>query len=174
MSIPILRIARPTSSLERTLHFYQTALGLHLIASFENHSGFDGRILAPTPQTSTPAPWHLEFTYQHPRRLSASAEGGRDLINVEAKEANKPTSQPARLEKEKSKEEGENCKPPTKDNLLVLYLPEREEWKKRKARMEENGYESVESVNPYWDVHGVTFEDWEGWRVVLVNDGWYV
>jgi len=28
------------------------------------------------------------------------------------------------------------------------------------------------SENPYWDVNGVTFEDPDGWRIVLQNAGW--
>lgn len=34
------------------------------------------------------------------------------------------------------------------------------------------GYEPVESYNPYWDEVGATFEDPDGYRVVLQNDKW--
>jgi len=30
----------------------------------------------------------------------------------------------------------------------------------------------VESFNPYWDVHGHTFQDLDGYRVVIQNDEW--
>ncbi|KAF7729679.1 hypothetical protein EC973_004052 [Apophysomyces ossiformis] len=144
--VPILRFARPTSSLSKILHFYQTALGLDLIASFDNHRGFDGRILSPSTNIpGVPAPWHLEFTYQH-----SDAAG----------------------EQKHSVTETESCCAPTQDNLLVLYLKDRAEVEARKTRMGEHGYEAVKSVNPYWDDCGVTFEDPEGWRVVLCWLNW--
>jgi hypothetical protein len=34
------------------------------------------------------------------------------------------------------------------------------------------GYKPVKSYNPYWDDKGVTFEDPDGYRVVLQNDSW--
>ena len=30
----------------------------------------------------------------------------------------------------------------------------------------------VRAANPYWDEHGVTFEDPDGFRVVLVPERW--
>jgi hypothetical protein len=30
----------------------------------------------------------------------------------------------------------------------------------------------VQSFNPYWDQHGKTFEDPDGYRVVLQNAAW--
>ena len=65
-------------------------------------------------------------------------------------------------------------KAPTKDNLLVFYLPDEKEWRAAVGRMDKAGYESVKSWNPYWDADGKgkTFEDLDGWRVVLWNDGW--
>lgn len=67
---------------------------------------------------------------------------------------------------------------PTKDNLLVFYLPEKEDWERSLQRMEKAGFESVKSWNPYWDGEGAggavgkTFEDVDGWRVVLWNGIW--
>ncbi|OCL10633.1 Glyoxalase/Bleomycin resistance protein/Dihydroxybiphenyl dioxygenase [Glonium stellatum] len=61
---------------------------------------------------------------------------------------------------------------PTQDNLLVFYLPDEGEWKEAVARMERSGFRAVESFNPYWDVKGKTFEDRDGWRIVLQNAGW--
>jgi hypothetical protein len=69
---------------------------------------------------------------------------------------------------------------PTKDNLLVFYLPEVGDFKSAVARMESvgEGVKAVESWNPYWDgvgsggEKGRTFEDADGWRVVLWNGGW--
>lgn len=61
---------------------------------------------------------------------------------------------------------------PTQDNLIVFYLPERSEWQQTIERMNAAGYKSVKSYNPYWDNQGVTFEDPDGYRVVLQNDAW--
>jgi len=62
--------------------------------------------------------------------------------------------------------------PPTKDNLLVFYLPDDGEWMSAVDRMEAAGYASVPSLNPYWDRRGRTFEDPDGYRVVLQNTAW--
>jgi catechol 2,3-dioxygenase-like lactoylglutathione lyase family enzyme len=61
---------------------------------------------------------------------------------------------------------------PTQDNLLVLYLPDPGEWQDVRTRMEQAGYQPVASFNPYWDERGVTFEDPDGYRVVLENAAW--
>jgi catechol 2,3-dioxygenase-like lactoylglutathione lyase family enzyme len=61
---------------------------------------------------------------------------------------------------------------PTKENLLVFYLPDTGEWTSALDRMETAGYQSVSSLNPYWDRHGRTFEDPDGYRVVLQNAAW--
>jgi len=57
-------------------------------------------------------------------------------------------------------------KAPTQDNLLVFYMPEAE-WKIAVERMQKHGYQPVKSYNPYWDEKGKTFEDIDGYRVVL-------
>ncbi len=61
---------------------------------------------------------------------------------------------------------------PTEDNLLVFYLPDAPEWQRAVARLERLGYRPVKAFNPYWDRKGVTFEDPDGYRVVLQNAGW--
>ena len=61
---------------------------------------------------------------------------------------------------------------PTQDNLLVFYLPEETAWRAAVNRMRERGHEVVPSFNPYWDRQGVTFEDPDGYRVVLQNAAW--
>lgn len=61
---------------------------------------------------------------------------------------------------------------PTQDNLIVFYLPNQPEWQSAVDRMKEIGYEPVKSYNPYWDVIGVTFEDPDGYRIVLQNATW--
>lgn len=61
---------------------------------------------------------------------------------------------------------------PTQDNLLVFYMPSPELWRAAVARMRSCGYEPVTSLNPYWDRQGKTFEDADGYRVVLQNAEW--
>lgn len=61
---------------------------------------------------------------------------------------------------------------PTEDNLLVFYLPDRATWEHAVARLREQGYQSVKSFNPYWDIKGITFADPDGYRVVLQNAFW--
>ncbi|MET2826263.1 VOC family protein [Mesorhizobium shangrilense] len=61
---------------------------------------------------------------------------------------------------------------PTADNLVVLYMPDRDAWETAVRRMKDHGYAPVVSFNPYWDRQGVTFEDCDGYRVVLQNADW--
>jgi hypothetical protein len=61
---------------------------------------------------------------------------------------------------------------PSQDNLLVFYIPARHEWEASCARMIAAGFRHVPAFNPYWDVSGRTFEDPDGYRVVLQNEAW--
>ncbi|KAH8784412.1 lactoylglutathione lyase [Hyaloscypha finlandica] len=61
---------------------------------------------------------------------------------------------------------------PSKEHLLVFYVKEREGWEKAVKRVEDAGGVKVKSENPYWDVCGATFEDPDGYRIVLQNAGW--
>ena len=61
---------------------------------------------------------------------------------------------------------------PTKENLFVFYLPDEREWAERVQRMIQKGFQPVATHNPYWERKGKTFEDFEGYRVVLLNEGW--
>jgi hypothetical protein len=61
---------------------------------------------------------------------------------------------------------------PTKDHLLVFYVPDPRAWEEACARMLEAGFQQVVSYNPYWDTDGRTFEDLDGYRVVLQNAAW--
>jgi hypothetical protein len=61
---------------------------------------------------------------------------------------------------------------PMKDHLLTFYLPHAIEWEETCADMLSAGFRRVPSHNPYWDVWGRTFEDLDGFRVVLQNTGW--
>ncbi|HYP02059.1 MAG TPA: VOC family protein [Pyrinomonadaceae bacterium] len=59
--------------------------------------------------------------------------------------------------------------PPGADNLLVLYIPDGAAIERIAARLAALGYERVAPENPYWEEKGVTIEDPDGWRVVLMN-----
>ena len=61
---------------------------------------------------------------------------------------------------------------PTEDNLLVFYLPDEAEWRAAVERMERAGHAPVRAFNAYWDRRGRTFEDPDGYRVVLQNTNW--
>jgi ribosomal protein S18 acetylase RimI-like enzyme len=125
---PTLRIARPTDRIAEVVAFYEDALGLVRLGSFEDHDGFDG-VMVGIPGAS----YHLEFT-RNRRHASTSV--------------------------------------PTPDHLLVVYLPDRQRWTEAVQRMKSAGHLPVHSLNPYWDKHGLTFEDPDGYRVVLQNASW--
>ena len=61
---------------------------------------------------------------------------------------------------------------PSEDHLLVFYLPDETEWKEAVARFERAGYAPVAPFNPYWKQLGATFEDPDGYRVVLQRQAW--
>lgn len=60
---------------------------------------------------------------------------------------------------------------PTVDDLFVVYLgaPVDDELV---ARLEAAGGTRVTSNNPYWDAHGVTIADPDGYRLVLCSRTW--
>lgn len=62
------------------------------------------------------------------------------------------------------------CRAPSDDNLLVLYIPGAAEFQRLCARLEDLGRPAVEPANPYWRDRSKTFEDPDGWRVVLCHD----
>ena len=120
-----IRVARPTDKLADVVAFYRDALGLPVIAHFENHHGYCGVILR------TPADHlHLEFTHH---------------------------------------EAGSPCPAPSKDNLLVFYIPQDKLFAEAVARMKGHGHQPVAPENPYWQPRSFTFEDPDGWRVVLYH-----
>jgi len=55
------------------------------------------------------------------------------------------------------------------EQLLVFYLPDETAWQAAVDRMEQLGVVPVAANNPYWDRRGKTFEDPDGFRVVLEN-----
>jgi catechol 2,3-dioxygenase-like lactoylglutathione lyase family enzyme len=61
---------------------------------------------------------------------------------------------------------------PLPEQLLVLYIPEIPEWNRAIAQMNACGFTNIPSVNPYWERKGKTFEDPDGYRVVLQQSLW--
>ena len=61
---------------------------------------------------------------------------------------------------------------PTEEDLLVVYLPDRSRWMAAAQRIRDTGARSVSSNNPYWSERGITFEDPDGYRLVLENAAW--
>jgi hypothetical protein len=61
---------------------------------------------------------------------------------------------------------------PDPEQLLVLYLPDRDAWSRACTRMQAAGFRPVVACNPYWERQGRTFEDLDGYRVVLQNATW--
>ena len=61
---------------------------------------------------------------------------------------------------------------PNQDCLLVFYLPDADAWRAAVDRMQSQGHAPVPSFNPYWDVCGKTYEDADGYRVVLQCAAW--
>ncbi|MHB1506117.1 MAG: VOC family protein [Sulfobacillus sp.] len=67
------------------------------------------------------------------------------------------------------RENGESYPPPSRDNLLVFYMPDRQAIKRIVDRLGGRGYTAVTAENPYWQDKGVTIEDPDGWRIVLME-----
>src|SRR5262245_37881028 len=128
VSVPVLRVARPTDDLDALLRFYERGLGLSVLYRFEDHEGFDGLMLG-----RRGAPYHLEFT-----RAWGHVVG----------------------------------RAPTQDHLLIFYLPGEAEWNAAVQRMRDAGFEPIPASNPYWDREGATFEDPDGYRIVLQKSAW--
>jgi len=61
---------------------------------------------------------------------------------------------------------------PPVDDLLVFYYPDYADWQAAVRRMQSAGFAPVRSSNPYWDREGATFQDPDGYEVVLQNSFW--
>jgi catechol 2,3-dioxygenase-like lactoylglutathione lyase family enzyme len=60
MTVPTLRVARPTDDIDALLPFYRDGLGFDVLYRFADHDGFDGVMLG-----RNGAPYHFEFTKAH-------------------------------------------------------------------------------------------------------------
>lgn len=64
---------------------------------------------------------------------------------------------------------GSPCPAPTRENLLVLYVPDEARIRQIVQRLEQMGHPEVALENPYWKEKGaITIEDPDGWRLVLM------
>ena len=61
---------------------------------------------------------------------------------------------------------------PTAEDLLVLYLPERDDWEQRCEQLLAAGFVAVEAFNPWWQRQGRSFACADGYRVVLQQGAW--
>lgn len=58
---------------------------------------------------------------------------------------------------------------PTKENLLVFYYDNPDEYQKANKRIQAKGIKPVEPENPYWKGKSETYEDPDHWRIILYN-----
>ncbi|MFT4736369.1 MAG: hypothetical protein ACJAZM_002425 [Cyclobacteriaceae bacterium] len=56
---------------------------------------------------------------------------------------------------------------PSLENLLIFYLPVKAEYELAITRITSSGFKKVKSFNPYWEKGAQTFEDLDGYRVVI-------
>lgn len=61
---------------------------------------------------------------------------------------------------------------PSEEHLLVFYLPDAVEHAAAVERLVAAGHAPVRPHNPYWARHGTTFEDPDGYRIVLQRAPW--
>ncbi len=61
---------------------------------------------------------------------------------------------------------------PTPEDLVVFYVPDESAWQSTCAALLAAGFKQVASFNPYWETHGRTFEDHDGYRTVVQQAAW--
>jgi hypothetical protein len=61
---------------------------------------------------------------------------------------------------------------PTHEDVLVVYIPEAEAWSFRCQAMLAAGFVEVHPTNPYWERSGRTFQDPDGYGVVIYQGLW--
>lgn len=64
---------------------------------------------------------------------------------------------------------GSPCPAPTRDNLLVFYFDIHADYQKAVDQLRSIGAKEVEPENDYWIDKGTSFEDPDGWGIVLFN-----
>jgi catechol 2,3-dioxygenase-like lactoylglutathione lyase family enzyme len=61
---------------------------------------------------------------------------------------------------------------PTVEDLLVFYVPQREEWENTCANLLAARFRETQPYNPYWSERGRTFADHDGYHVVIERSDW--
>ena len=61
---------------------------------------------------------------------------------------------------------------PTPEDLIVLYVPDADEWQRTCSALLDAGFRQVRSFNPYWERQGRTYEDDDGYRIVIEHAAW--
>jgi catechol 2,3-dioxygenase-like lactoylglutathione lyase family enzyme len=61
---------------------------------------------------------------------------------------------------------------PTPEDLWVFYVEPAEAWERRCQALLDAGFREVQSFNPYWARQGRSFEDPDGYRVVIQHAAW--
>lgn len=61
---------------------------------------------------------------------------------------------------------------PTVEDLTVFYVPPEAEWRAACASLLAAGFKRVAAFNPYWEARGRTYEDGDGYRIVLQRAEW--
>ena len=74
LPIPRMRVARPTTDMERSVAFWTQVVGLEQLSHFENHDGYDGAILGHRDQQ-----WEIELT-RHASGMPLPSPTEEDLI----------------------------------------------------------------------------------------------
>lgn len=74
------------------------------------------------------------------------------------------------LQLEFTTHDGQKALPaPTSEHLLVLYFDDPIDYQNVNRRLQRLGHIAVAPQNPYWEARGTTYEDPDGWRIVVFN-----
>lgn len=58
------------------------------------------------------------------------------------------------------------------EDVLVFYLADDKKYIEALERFKYSGVEAIKSANPYWDIHGRTYIDPDGYRIVICHKEW--
>lgn len=61
---------------------------------------------------------------------------------------------------------------PEFEEALALYEPDSQQWQQRVTDLECAGFVRASSPDPYWNDHGASFSDLEGFRVIVARLEW--
>lgn len=64
--------------------------------------------------------------------------------------------------------EPRRCAPDSED-ALVIYEPDAVAWQARVDALDRAGFTRVRADNPYWQLHGASFDDAEGFRWIIAR-----